>query len=167
MAELGSRLQQAETALFVAGTLREIRAIFNEKGENFDAEDANDVLRDPPEPVHFPFLIAGISAFKDVTDALDITIAGIIVTTLLSVFVSLTLFFWFWGKMKGRWWKKAMMKFIVRRFFLMLGIELLPFLKFIPMTTIFVLMAHYKEKKIVRLMNLALEIMHKRGIARA
>ena len=50
------------------------------------------------------------------------------------------------------------------RFFLMLGIEIIPFVNMIPANTIFVLMAHYKETKIAKLFNEALEILHESAI---
>ena len=161
-----SRIEQAETAFFVANTLREINDIFHEKGESFDEEDAAIALTNPPELPHFPFFMVSLMAIKDTTDAFDLTLFGIIGTTLFTLAAGLIYFFWMWGKVKGRWWKKHVIRWIIRRAFLVIGIELLPFLKMIPMSVIFVLMAHYHETKIVRLFNVALEIMHARGIGR-
>ncbi len=45
-----------------------------------------------------------------------------------------------------------------------LGVEFIPIVKIIPANTIFILLAHYREKKIVKLFNLALEEMRSGGL---
>ena len=67
------------------------------------------------------------------------------------------LFFWIRGKISGGLWKKQMIKWLYRRLLLAAVIEIFPVLKIIPATTILILMAHYHEKKIVKLFDLTLE----------
>lgn len=167
MAEYYDEMGRAELAFEITRTMKEIREVFNSEKEDFDEEDALDVLNNPPDPVHFPIFIFTLSVTKDALDMLDLTLIGIVVTTLFTIFTSITIFFWMFGKVKGKWWKKKILRFLIRRSIIMIFGEMLPFIKMIPTTTIFVLMAHYKEKKIVRLMNVALEMMHKGGIVRA
>lgn len=167
MAEYYDEMGRAELAFEITRTMKEIREIFNSEKEDFDEEDALDVLNNPPDPVHFPIFIFALSVTKDIIDMFDLTLIGIVVTTLFSVFATITIFFWMFGKVKGKWWKKKILRYLIRRSIIMICVEIMPFVKMIPTTTIFVFMAHYKEKKIVRLMNVALEMMHKGGIVRA
>lgn len=166
MAEYYDEMGSIELTFDVVRTFQEIREVFSAEHEEFDEEDAIEVLNNPPDPVHFPIFIFVLSVVKDIMDMLDLTLIGIIVTTLFSIFASITIFFWMFGKVKGKWWKKKILRFLIRRAIIMICAEVLPFIKMIPTTTIFVLMAHYKEKKIVRLMNIALEMMRKGGITR-
>jgi len=129
-------------------------------------------LKKPPQ-VDFPYFIFGISVFKDVLDTGDILVVGIVFTTAFSFLCSLILFFWTLGKISGGWWKKAGLSFLWQKMFttkiwgrliLAMGIEFIPFLKIIPATTIFTFMAYKSETKIVKLINLALEELHRAGI---
>lgn len=129
-------------------------------------------LKNPPQ-VNFPYFIFGISVFKDVLDTGDILVVGIVFTTAFSFLCSLILFFWTLGKISGGWWKKAGLSFLWQKMFttkiwgrliLAMGIEFIPFLKIIPATTIFTFMAYKSETKIVKLINLALEELHRAGV---
>jgi hypothetical protein len=70
------------------------------------------------------------------------------------------LFFWFLGKIHGVWWKKKTISWLWKRLLLGAVIEHIPFLKLIPTFTILVLMAHYRETKLVKILNAVLEELH-------
>jgi hypothetical protein len=113
----------------------------------------------------FPYFIFGISVVKDLLDVpANLSLIGVPLAMALSFLISLILFFWIWGKASGGWWKKGIIKWLFVRFVFCCAIELLPIGSIIPAVTIFTLMAHYRETKIVKLVNLALEELHHAGI---
>lgn len=148
----------------IARAFDAIGELFASRGEKFEDEDAQRLQEAPPSTPGFPFMIAGVSLLKDVLDwPFDVSLVFAIVAWLLSVLMGLILTFWTFGKISGGWWKKSLIRWLWMRFFIMLGLELIPFVNMIPANTIFVLMAHYKEKKIVKLFDEALEILHAGG----
>jgi hypothetical protein len=113
----------------------------------------------------FPYFIFTIAVLKDIVDVIaTITVVGIVLSMALSFLFALILFMWTMGKMSGGWWKKKLINYILVRYGITIIIEFIPGVNIIPTTTIFILMAHYRETKIVKLMNLALEKMHSAGI---
>jgi hypothetical protein len=142
----------------------EISGLFKEKGMEFAQEDIQTLSGGPNSIPPFPIFIVFFAATKDVLDSLDLTLIGIIFTTLLTFTIGVTIAIWMLGKMKGGFWKKALIKWFWKRFLLAFMIELLPFGKIIPATTILVLMAHYRELKIVKLLNASLEILKKHRV---
>ncbi|MEK7185641.1 MAG: hypothetical protein AAB726_03395 [Patescibacteria group bacterium] len=144
--------------------LGRVREIFNDKGENFEDGDEELIVEDPPEEPNFPYLMLMAAILKDVLDSLDLSIVGIILTTIFSFIFAITMFIWCLGKLKGRFWKKYIIRWLWKRYVVVIIIEFIPFFKIFPIATIFVLMAHHHEKKIVRLFNLALEELRGAGI---
>ncbi len=117
-----------------------------------------------PSKPGFPYMILSLVVIKDLLDiVLDATLVLAIVAWVLSAVIGIILVFWTFGKISGGWWKKGAIQWLWKRFFLMLSIELIPFLNIMPTNVIFVLMAHYREAKIVKLFNEALEIFHGGG----
>ena len=101
---------------------------------------------------------------KDLLDiVLDATVILAIVAWVLSAVIGIILVFWTFGKISGGWWKKQAVQWLWKRFFLMISIELIPLLNVMPTEVIYVLMVHYREKKIVKLFNEGLEIFHGGG----
>jgi len=142
-----------------------IRELFESKDEKFEDEDAELLLTKLPPRPSFPFIILGASITKDILDwPLDLSLILTVVAFFISVAMGLILTFWCMGKISGGWWKKALIKWLWVRFFTMMAIEIIPFVQLVPANTIFVLMAYYKEKKIVKLFEEALEILHKNGV---
>jgi len=121
------------------------------------------MLQGPPEKPQFPVMIASMAVLKDILDSIDATGFGIIVTTFTTIGISLVIALWMLGKMSGGWWKGRMIKWFWNRYLLMFIVEFIPFLKFVPATTVLVLMAHYKETRVVKLLNSGLEILHGHG----
>jgi hypothetical protein len=145
-------------------SLNKIAELFASRGEKFDEEDAQMLQEKLPSESGFPYMIVSLVVIKDLLDVvLDATVVLAILAWILSAIIGIILVFWTFGKISGGWWKKGAIQWLWKRFFLMLSVELIPFLNIMPSNVIFVLMAHYKEKKIVKLFNEALEIFHGGG----
>ncbi len=143
--------------------LRNARRIIKDNQDLFNDGDELLMVKKPPVTPPFPVIIVGLAILKDFLDVLDVSIIGIIFTTIASILVSIILAFWTFGRASGGWWKKRLFTWLIKRFLIMLGLELVPFFKIIPATTIFILMAHYREKKLVKIANLVLEELHRAG----
>lgn len=145
-------------------SLNKIAELFASRGEKFEEEEAQMLQEKLPADPGFPYMIVALVVIKDLLDVVfDATVILAIGAWVLSAVIGIILVFWTFGKISGGWWKKGAIRWLWKRFFLMLGVELIPFLNVMPAHVIFVLMAHYKEKKIVKLFNEALEIFHSGG----
>ena len=155
------RRYQNERTRRLTDAVGEIKDFFEESKETFTDEDAKMVMSAPPKLSDFPTFIFFVSLVKDILDIpLELSVIGIIVTTLLSAIIYVILFFWSLGKLSGGWWKKRLIKKLWRRFIICGVIEFLlpvPWIKMIPANVIFTLMTHYSETKLVKMLNLALE----------
>lgn len=140
-----------------------IRSIFTNAGEEFTEGDEELIIKNPPKNPRFPYIIVALAILKDLLDVGDLSIVGIVLTTAVSFLIAIVLFFWTLGKLSGGWWKKKMISWLWKRYILAIAIEFTPFGKIIPATTIFILMAHYREKRIVKVLNEALEELHRKG----
>lgn len=142
------------------------REIFSNITKLSDEEDEKLIISDVPKIPPFPFLIVLMAVFKDVIDfLLNLTLIAAPLPVISSFLVGVVLFFWVLGKASGGWWKKRLIKWLWTRYVITLLIELVPFVNIVPATTIFILMAHYREKKIVRIINGVLEELRKLGLA--
>lgn len=134
--------------------ITEIKELFTDEGEIFEDGDEEELRINPPNNPGFPWLIFGASLFVDIIDVLELTLVGIIITKTLSFF--LLSFIFLWIILRGsHWWQKGIMRWIFVRFGITAVIEAT--LGIFPATTIFVLLVHRKEKKIVRLFFSALD----------
>ena len=141
-----------------------VRNLFASKNEELGEEDINQMLKDPPSSPSFPIFIVTTAIIKDFLDFPgEALIVTIVLTTIASFGMGIIILFWMLGKMSGGFWKKAMIKWFWKRYLLAMMLELIPFVKMVPATTILVLMAHYRETKLVKLMNGGLEILHRHG----
>lgn len=113
-----------------------------------------------PRP-SFPAIMLAIAITKDLLDGLSLTIIAAPLTSLNSFILGFILFMWMLGKMRGKWWKKQVIKILWRRLAFFLLIELLPGINIIPTMTILVLMVHYRETKVVKAFNGLLEAYRK------
>jgi hypothetical protein len=141
-----------------------VNQILSDHADVLEADDVQLLVNEPAEKPQFPFLIVFAAIAKDILDFLEFTIIGMVLTFPLSFILALTLFVWCLGKISGGWWKKKLISWLWKRYILTILIEFIPFCKIIPATTIFVLMAHYRETKIVKTMNQALEELKDAGI---
>ncbi len=106
----------------------------------------------------FPIFILIAALFKDILDIpTNLSLVAALLSSIFGFFLSMIIFFWIFGKMNGKWWKKRLIKWLWKRYVLAMIVEMLPGISLVPLATIFVLMAHYREKKIVILANKALE----------
>lgn len=146
-------------------TTDKVRAIFDENDASFDENDEKKLLKEPPTKPNFPYIMMAVAVMKDVLDIpMDIGIFGIIFVTIFSFFLSIIMFFWCLGKMRGGWWKKQIIRWLWVRYAATIILEFIPFLNMIPAATIFILMAHYHETKLVRLFDRALEEFKNAGV---
>ncbi len=142
-----------------------IKEIFQEQKEEFEDGDEKMLIAEPPEKPEFPWIIFLAAVIKDILDVpLELTLVGIILTTVLSFILSIVLFFWILGKASGGWWKKKIISWLWSRYVAVIILEFIPFFKIIPTTTIFIYMAHKRETKLVKLFNLALEELRGAGV---
>lgn len=144
--------------------INKIKDIFHKEGESFEDKDLKALSKGTPEKPTFPIIMLSVAIIKDITDLpQEISVIGTIPGFFLSVLATIILFFWLWNKMSGKWWKKPMISALWTVFIGGSFVECTPFLRVIPAETIIVLMAYYREKKTVRLLNLALEELHAAG----
>lgn len=149
-------------------TLVKIGELFQSRGESFEDEDAERLMTDPPKLPQFPIVMVLLAGFKDLLDIpLDLSLVLAIFVFFTSLLISGIIAIWCFGKISGGWWKKSLIRWLWLRFFIMLGVELIPFVQMVPANTIFILMAHYKETKIVKLFDEALGILHSGGAGKA
>ena len=145
-----------------------IREIFKDRGENLDNKDEESLLSADEKPIipDFPFIIVMLAILKDVAIDGPLTFSIIfgIFTPIVSFALAVILFFWVLGKLSGGWWKKKLIRWIWMRYIAAIAIELIPWINAIPATTIFILMAHYRNKKLVQLFDLALEELKGTGV---
>lgn len=149
-------------------TYRNIQKLFRDGGQEITDSEVRELselktksIDTPP----FPYFIFCIALLKDVIDVVaTLIIVGIPFAFALSFLMALVLFFWVMGKMSGGWWKKRLIRSILVRYGIMVAIEFIPGVSIVPTTTIFILMAHFREEKLVKLLNRGLEQMHSAGI---
>lgn len=130
-----------------------------------DDEDEVILINKAPKAPQFPFIIVLMAIFKDIVDFLNLTLVGAPIPVVAAFIVGIVLFFWVLGKASGGWWKKKLIKWLWNRYIVALLIEFIPFINMVPATTIFILLAHYREKKLVKAINFALEQLKKGGLA--
>ncbi len=141
--------------------LQSIISDFNAREQLGDNSFDIDSVRNQTSRPTFPFFVVTVAVIKDILDPIaTFTIIGILVTIGLMLPISLVLYFWLRGKISGGWWKKQAIKKLLLRFGLTITVESMPLVQIIPATTIFVLMAQYRETKIVKLFDALLTEIH-------
>jgi hypothetical protein len=136
---------------------QEARRVFGEAGLDYENEDIKALLKEEaPEEPHFPFFIFFLAIIKDILDALDLTGVGAILTTIFSIILGAVLLIWMWRKMRGPVWKKQHAQKMAKRLLAVVGLEFIPFLKIIPINTIWILMNHYEETHLAQALGGAL-----------
>jgi hypothetical protein len=138
-----------------------LEELAHEHNMQIDAEDLKITARNIPKEEPFPIFIFLIALMKDMVDLIaNLSFFGIFLIWVGSFFMSVVLFLWFLGKMQGKWWKKRMLTWAIRRALLALALESMPIFSIIPATTILVIMTHNRETKIVRMLSQVLETLH-------
>mgnify|MGYP003385912346 CR=1 FL=1 len=146
--------------------IRRAKEILQKEGHFQDGDIENLLSTKKVELPPFPLFMFIIAILKDLIDIADLTLVGIIITTIVSVIFSVILFFWLFGKVSGKWWKKKVVGWLWKRYIAAIIIEFIPFLKLAPTMTIFIIMAHRRETKVVKAINFALEELKKVGAFR-
>jgi len=147
--------------------LDKARELFASKGVDFGTEEAKQIIDGKPSPLPtFPYLMFSLGLAKDVLDFLDFTIVGTIFVFFFSIIFFFIFFIYSLGKISGGWWKKGLIKWLWKRAAVVAVIEFFPFIQIVPATAVLILLAHYHETKIAKLVNLALDEMHSAGIGR-
>jgi hypothetical protein len=146
-----------------------VRDIFKNGGfgaDDSDIRELSEMRAGKVEKPSFPYFILIIAVLKDIVDVVaTATLVGVVFSIALSFLFSLILFFWTLGKINGMFgYKKKMIGWLLRRCGVVIIIEFIPGVNIIPTTTIFILMAHYRETKVVKLINLALEELYRAGV---
>lgn len=130
-------------------------------GEAVGDPELKELRANLPEEPEFPWLMFGAAIFKDLLDSLDLTGVGVVITTFISFVLALVIFFWLFGKIK--WYQKGLLRWMIRRYGIVIVLEFIPFVKIIPIWTFYVFFAHHREKKVVRLIYEGLGRLQKFG----
>lgn len=131
-------------------------------GEAVGDPELKDLRVNPPEEPAFPWLMFGAAIFKDLLDSLDLTGVGVVITTLTSFVLALVIFLWLFGKIK--WYQKGLLRWVIRRYGIVVILEFIPFVKIIPIWTFYVFFAHHREKKLVKLIYEGIGRLQKAGL---
>jgi hypothetical protein len=107
-----------------------------------------------------PYIAIYLALVKDVLDWAQVTGVGVLVTIPISIIASGALIYWAWGKTSFRAWKEKILRWLI----ISVAIELFPATSLIPSTLIFVLIVHYNETKIIRLINLTIDQLERGGM---
>lgn len=151
--------------LQITKAVNKAKEILNEGGEKISTDELLELAQQPKQSAPFPLEIFLLAIVKDVLDG--VTEVGVVTTVLGQVFsfiVGVILFFWTFSKVSGWFgYKKKLIKFMFRILAGTIIVEFIPFIRILPANTIFVLLAHYHETKFVKLVNLAMEVMHEKN----
>lgn len=123
--------------------------LFNEHGLPYKEGYELRVTADLPEKASFPLIMIQLAVLKDLLDLpINLTLIFAFLTSVLSIFLGIVIWIWLLGKLS--FWQKRFLRWAIPRFLGVLFLEFIPGLNIIPMATIFVLLAHNREKKEVQ-----------------
>jgi hypothetical protein len=146
--------------------LKRAKEVLKKQGFYQDGDLENLLSTKKVELPPFPMFIFVIAILKDLFDITDFTIIGTVFTFFTSALFGVILFFWLLGKVGGKWWKKRVFNWLWKRYVFAMIVEFVPFLKLAPTMTIFIIMTHRRETKVVKAINFALEELKKVGAFR-
>jgi len=128
----------------------ELESLYNEAGAVLDNNKIKEYQKDPPDNPSFPFFIFSLAVVKDTIDVLT----GGLVSFFVTLVVLPIVWLWLIGKVgMGS-------KFLLRKAVWFL-FDSIPLLSFAPVYTVFVLIAHNREKKAVQILMAVLEAVEK------
>ncbi len=107
-----------------------------------------------------PFMIIYLALIKDLLDFAELTGFAIIITIPISLLSSGILIYWSWNKTSFRAWREKLLRWLI----VSILIELIPGLNFIPATLILVMIIHYNETQVVRLINTTIDFLDEKGV---
>jgi len=124
-------------------------------------EEVSELAIEIPKQPEFLFLIFSLAVFKDFLDIVGAIFTLGLTSTILSIFFAILVSIWF--LFKGTGVKRRLFMFILTRGLFLLGIGSIPLLSAIfPDATLFILLTHNKEKKIIQLFFSGLETLGKK-----
>lgn len=156
-------------------------------------EGAEDIVQmekmDKPSNIPF-YIVLALAIIKDVIDIAEVTVIGILVTKIITILISIILFFYAFGKI-SRWsgWaargirkggraakmagktkvsagannvlnKIGLKNWAYKRVAGTVLAEIIPWLAFIPAASLCVVMVHNRDKKLVKVINAAIDEFH-------
>lgn len=168
--QLDNGWMSVQKRLKIVDAIEKAKAIFKDEGEEITTQELSEALKTPPNKPSFPIEIVTAALIKDILDV-PLEVGGVpsgLTTTFIgqvvSVLMGVVLFFWTFNKISGWFgYKKKLIRWALKGLAFTFVIELIPFLRIIPANTVFVLMAHYRETKTVKLMLLALDVINQKG----
>lgn len=107
-----------------------------------------------------PYIALTFAAIKDALDYAQISGFALLLTIPLSIISSVALIWWAWGKTSFRAWKERLLRWLI----VIIAIELIPFVSWLPGTIIFVFIIYSNETKVMKLINLTLDYLDKNGV---
>lgn len=153
-----SRRQHKIGLLQTRRVYKSIQEIFKNGGEDISDDDIDQITIQKPTAPRFPFIILTLAIIKDLLDfPANLLVIGVPVSMMAAFAMNVVLFFWILGKVRFKGFRKRFIRWVLSRAWITALLEMIPFVQIVPVTTIFILMVHFKEKKIVKLFDLALE----------
>ena len=144
--------------------IAEAKNIFREEtGEELTDEEIQDLIKNKPENEEFPTIIFLLALTKDALDIPeDLSVVFAIVGSISSVVLGLIIWLWLWGKLG------LVKKYLIRKVattgpVTAMG-EFIPFFNMLPMATIFILLTHYQNTKLVRAFFMVAEKLESGGV---
>jgi len=116
--------------------------------ENFNETELSYSLKRKPKIPPFPATVLSLAILKDSLDLLDLTVIGIIATTIFSILFTIFLFIWTLKRGVGLVTKRIFK--IVAKFIALLLLDFIPFIKILPFTVVYVVLVYNSHTKVVK-----------------
>ncbi len=134
----------------------EQREIDEEEGKNRALEeeygleegDLEELQFTAPKKANFPLIMFGCAVIKDAIDIIGIFVSLGILGSIATIILWLILFLWMFGK--GMMVKKYLLRSLIFPSLLAFFAGIIPGLNAFPEATIFMLVCHHREKKVVK-----------------
>jgi hypothetical protein len=146
--------QNVKATLVDAGK-KEAQDFLESKGYKLDLDEIEKIREKPPTEESFPFIILVFSLCKDILDILDLTFFGIVLKIIYVPIYFGVMTFWTLSlssrfSFMGKIGVKILRNIAIKRLATTTFAEALPVLSILPLATVFVLLNHYSNKKIVQ-----------------
>lgn len=119
--------------------------------EEVSIEETTQTIANVPTAQSFPMFLFTCAVFKDILDIADLTLIGIIFSSIFGFFLYVWIFFWMFGK--GGYIKKRIYKRLLIPIIVMPIVEFIPFLKILSSSSLLIVMIYRSERNIVKEMK--------------